>query len=116
MTANSYPATQPKADDTEPRGATVAPPADILETDDGFRLVLDLPGVQPADVDVRFEDGELAVNARRTGRFTGGYTRTFRVSERIAADKITADLRHGVLTLTLPKVEAVKPRRIAVQG
>lgn len=95
---------------------TVGPPADILETDDGFRLLLDLPGVQPADVDVRFEDGELAVSARRTGRQGGGYVRTFRVSERIAADRIAADLRHGVLTLTLPKVEALKPRRIAVQG
>ena len=94
---------------------TVGPPADILETDDGFRLLLDLPGVRPADVDVRFEDGELAVSGRRTGR-QGGYVRTFRVSERIAADRIAADLRDGVLTLTLPKVEALKPRRIAVTG
>jgi HSP20 family protein len=118
MTTNSYlPAPTAKTGDDQPRGVTTAPPADILETDDGFRLLLDLPGVQPGDVDVRFEDGELAVNARRTTR-TGGlsFARTFRVSERIAADKITADLKNGVLTLTLPKVEAVRPRRIAVQG
>ena len=100
----------------QPKTQTVAPPADILETDDGFRLLLDLPGVQPGDVDVRFEGGELEVNARRAGRLTGAFARSFRVSERIAADRITADLRHGVLTLTLPKVEALKPRRIAVQG
>jgi HSP20 family protein len=100
----------------QPQGVTVAPPADVLETDDGFRLLLDLPGVQPGDVDVRFEDGELTVNARRQGRHGGSYARTFRVSERIAADKITADLKQGVLTLALPKVEAVRPRRIAVQG
>lgn len=115
MTATNGPLTKPTAD-REPQGVTAVAPADVLETDDGYRLLLDLPGVQPADVDVRFEDGELAVNARRTGRLSGSYTRTFRVSERIAADKIAADLRHGVLTLTLPKVEAVKPRRIAVQG
>lgn len=115
MTANGT-LTAPAKPDTDPRGVTVTPPTDILETDDGFRLLLDLPGVQPGDVDVRFEDGELAVNARRAGRPAGSFARTFRVSERIAADQITADLSHGVLTLTLPKVEAVKPRRISVQG
>ena len=107
MTANGTP--------TKP-DVTVCPPADILETADAFRLLLDLPGVQPADVDVRFADGELAVHARRGGRSAGSFARTFRVSERIAADRIAADLTHGVLTLTLPKVEALRPRRIAVRG
>jgi HSP20 family protein len=113
MTTKMQPASAP-ADDAPP--ATVAvPPVDILETTDELLVRLDLPGVAPADVDVRFEDGQLTVSGRRAGGPVG-FARGFRVTERIAADKIAADLVAGVLTLKLPKVDAVKPRRIAVTG
>ena len=85
-----------------------------------------MPGVLPDDVDVRFEKGELTVHGRDTGARgqdrasleyeAGSYFRTFRFAEHIAADRIQAELKNGVLTLHLPKVEAVKPRRISVRG
>lgn len=100
---------------------------DILETDDELYLFADMPGVLPDDVDVRFENGELAVHGRRSPSHADkqrvlweaeapGYFRTFRVTERVDADKIEADLKDGVLKLRLPKAEAAKPRRIAVKG
>jgi HSP20 family protein len=97
---------------------TVAPRIDILERDDAVVVHADLPGVSPSDVDVRFENGELSVHGRRSeGRGERvNFFRTFTLSEQIASDKINAELKHGVLTLNLPKVEAVKPRRIAVNG
>ena len=105
----------------EPRAATatVTPPVDVLETENELLVLADMPGVTAADVDIRFENGELTVHGRRAAgqdRDAPSYFRVFRVTEHIAADKIEADLKHGVLTLRLPKVEAVKPRRIAVKG
>ena len=108
------------------RGLTLTPRVDILETDDELLLHVDLPGVKPDGLDIRFENGELFLHGRRAQRHTGkpwlweyetaSFQRTFRVAENIAADKISAELKNGVLTLRLPKVEAVKPRRIAVKG
>jgi len=106
---------------------TVAPRVDLWEKDDELLLLADLPGVRPEDVDVRFENGELTVHGRRAAAHGGkprarweyevtNYFRTFRVTEQIAADRIAAELKDGILTLHLPKVEAVKPRRIAVRG
>jgi HSP20 family protein len=109
------------------RGVTVAPPVDILETEDELLLYADLPGVTQNDVDIRFENGELTLHARRqpaaAGREgwllendTGDYFRAFRISEQVDASRIWAELKNGVLTLHLPKVEAAKPRKITVKG
>src|SRR5262249_26567244 len=105
---------------------TLTPRVDIIETEDELQLFVDLPGVLPEDVDVRFENGELTLRGRRTPRTmgrpwlweyeAGGFHRAFRVAENIAADKIAADLKNGVMIIHLPKVEAVKPRRIAVKA
>jgi len=100
--------------------ATLAltPRVDVLETEDELVVLADMPGVRPDDVDVRFENGELTVHGRRTSARSNvtGYFRSFRLTEQVAADKIEAELRNGVLSLKLPKVDAVKPRRIAVKG
>jgi HSP20 family protein len=93
---------------------TLTPRVDVLEAEDGLTVLADLPGVRPGDVDVRFENGDLTVHGRRANGT--GYFRSFRLTEQIAADKIEAGLTNGVLTLRLPKVDAVKPRRIAVKG
>jgi HSP20 family protein len=112
---------------TATRGALYTPRVDILEKEDALVLYADLPGVRPEDVDVRFENGELVVHGKCAPRHpeanylraeygVGDYYRAFAVSEQIDAGKIEATLQNGVLTLTLPKAEAVKPRKIAVKG
>lgn len=109
----------PVAEATEERAVTVSPRVDVLETENEFLVLADMPGVKPDQVDVRFEKGELSVLGRRTagpGTESLAYHRTFAVADTLAPDKITADLKAGVLTIHLPKVEAVKPKRIAVTG
>ena len=108
--------------------AVVARPrVDILETEQDLLIRADLPGVKPADVDVRFENGELTIHGRRNPTNAdkklslweyepAHYHRAFRLSEDVAADKIEAELKNGVLTVRLPKAEAAKPRRITVKG
>jgi len=109
------------------RTVTVTPRVDVLETENEVLVLADMPGVKPDDVDVRFEKGELSIHGRRTPSHAGkefplreyeatNYFRAFGVSETIAADKIAAELKGGVLTVHLPKVEAVKPRKITVRG
>jgi HSP20 family protein len=109
------------------RGVTAAPRVDIVETEEELRLFADLPGVTQDDVDIRFENGELTLHARRAAAATardawlwendtGDYFRAFRITEQIDASKIWAELKNGVLTLHLPKVEAAKPRKITVKG
>ena len=112
---------------TPARTVTVTPRVDVLETENEFLLLADLPGVKSEDVDIRFEKGELALHGRRSSPHTGkqpahreyettNYHRAFTVAETVAADKITADLKNGILTVRLPKVESVKPKRISVRG
>ncbi len=108
------------------RGLTYTPRVDILETEDELVLLADLPGVKEGDVDIRFENGELTLHARRapskmTGTVlweneAGDFFRAFRISEQIDSGKISAEMKNGVLTLHLPKVEAAKPRKITVRG
>jgi HSP20 family protein len=116
-----------RADTPATRAVTVTPRADVLETDDEFLLLADMPGVTPDGVDIRFENGELTLHGRRAADHGGkdravweyevtNYFRTVRLTEHIAADRIEAGMKNGVLTLHLPKAEAVKPRRIAVKG
>lgn len=101
------------------RAVAMNPRVDVLETENEFLILADVPGVKPEDVDIRFEKGEVALHGRRPGAtdFDAiAYHRSFAVADSVAADKITADLKAGVLTVRLPKVEAVKPKRIAVTG
>jgi HSP20 family protein len=109
------------------RGASYTPRVDILETEDELVLYADMPGVKPEDVDMDFENGELSIFGRCAPRQeqanfllqeygVGDYYRAFTISEQIDSEKISAELKHGVLTVHLPKSEAVKPRRIAVKS
>ena len=102
------------------------PTADIYETQDALKVVLEMPGVEKGNVDVRVEDGVLNVKGRLdltkyqglqplyTEYNIGHYSRSFRLSNKIDQDKIGAELKEGVLSLTLPKVEEAKPRTIQV--
>jgi len=115
------------AADNSDAGVVARPRVDILETEHEVLLLADMPGVKPTDVDVRFENGELTIHGRRTPSNVGRrrvlweyepahYHRAFRLAEDIAADRIEAELKNGVLAVHLPKAEAAKPRRIAVRG
>jgi HSP20 family protein len=103
------------------------PRFDIWETEDELLLYGDLPGVGPEQLDIHFESGELTIHGkvatRQDGRElvdgeygTGDFHRTFAIGEAIDAEKISAELRHGVVILHLPKSEKVKPRRIQVKA
>lgn len=108
-------------------GVYYRPNVDIYELPDELVVSADMPGAKNDEIDIRFEDGSLTIHARVQDRQTsaktylrkeygvGDYYRTFRVSEQIDASRITADYSAGVLTLHLPKIEAVKPRKIKVQ-
>jgi len=107
-------------------GQVYRPDVDILEKHDELLIVADMPGVNPDDIDIKFEDGTLTIYGRVTdGRLDreklllqeygiGDYYRTFRISEQIDASKISADMVDGMLTLRLLKAEHAKPRKIKV--
>jgi HSP20 family molecular chaperone IbpA len=104
-----------------------SPRIDIWENDDELVLYADLPGVAHEDLDIQFENRELRIHGRVAPRHEkinflygeygiGDFFRTFTIGETIDADRISAELKDGVLSLHLPKTEAVKPRRIEVQS
>jgi len=105
---------------------TFLPPADIYEDRDCLKVVLEMPGVEKGNVNVHVEDGVLFVEGRLdlakyrglqplyTEYNIGNYARSFRLSNAIDQDKIGAELKDGVLSLTLPKAEKAKPRTIQV--
>ena len=102
----------------------VAPEVDILETKEDYLLQADMPGVAKADLEVLIEGNELTLVGRRQRPVTGDvlvseielrdYRRSFVLDPQIATNRITAQLDQGVLTVHLPKAEAVKPRKIAI--
>jgi len=109
-------------------GRCYRPSVDILENEDELTVLADVPGAAADRIDVKFEEGTLAIHARVEPRQpedtsyaiqeygVGDYYRTFRVSEAVDAGKITAEYNEGVLILHLPKTEATKPRKIAVKS
>jgi len=131
MAENSIVKTEKKSEVTTPeltRGSAVTftPRVDIIETTEELLLFADVPGVKPEDVDVRFENGELVLHGRCNPRCVdpglllgeyelGDFYRVFTLNESLNAEKISAELKQGVLTVHLPKAAAVKPRRITVQ-
>lgn len=106
---------------------TYNPRVDIAETEDEMLLYADLPGVEKENLDLRFENGELIIEGRVEPRQAdqqfpyaeygiGDFCRKFSITEAIDAEKISAELKSGVLTIHLPKTDAVKPRKIEVQA
>ena len=108
-------------------GPTYSPRIDIWETDDKLMLSADMPGVSAENLDIQFENRELRIHGKVCPRHEGinflygeygigDFYRTFTIGESIDSLKISAELKDGVLTLHLPKTEAVKPRRIEVKS
>jgi HSP20 family protein len=103
------------------------PDVDIAEDEEKFTVWADMPGIDSSTLDVRFEQGALSIYAKAAPRQPGGtrylaceygvgdYFRSFNVTETIDVSGISAEYADGVLTLTLPKVESAKPRKIQVR-
>jgi HSP20 family protein len=102
------------------------PVTDIFETDQALTVVLEMPGVDKNRVDLRVENDILSVEGQvDLSKYqglaplyieysVGNYARSFQLSSKIEQDRITAELKDGVMTLVLPKAEKAQPRRIAV--
>ena len=104
-----------------------APAVDIKEETDRYLLIADIPGVDPKDIDIHMENGLLTIRGERESekkteregykrieREHGVFYRRFTMPEGVNADAIEATNKNGVLTVTIPKQEAAKPRKIAV--
>jgi HSP20 family protein len=116
-----------KKEETTIPARVFLPTADIYETNDALNVVLEMPGVDKGGVDIRVEDGVLKIEGRLdfskyqglqplyTEYNVGHYSRSFRLSSKIDQNKIGAELKDGVLSLVLPKIEEAKPRSIQVK-
>jgi HSP20 family protein len=107
-------------------GPTVKPVYEIKETNDAFGVTVHLPGVAKDGLEITAEEGQVRLLGRRAWKQPEGWTSLYRESadlpfelllahdNAIDADKIRAELVDGVLRVSLPKHEAVKPRKIVV--
>jgi HSP20 family molecular chaperone IbpA len=103
------------------------PNADIFETENALTVVLEMAGVDRENINISVENGLLTVEGRidfskyeglqplYSEYNIGPYRRSFRLSSRVDQEKISAELRDGVVTLVLPKAEEAKPHRIEVK-
>ena len=107
------------------RVSYVTPVANILETSDSYLLEAEMPGVTRDGIEVTVENSELIIVGRRADKETPGtplyresrpldYRRVFDLDPSIDTSKISAKMEQGILKLSLPKAEQVKPRRIQV--
>jgi HSP20 family protein len=113
-------------DETNTLGQTVKPVYDIKENANAFDVTVYLPGVAKDGLEITAEDGQLQIVGRRAWKQPEGWTALYRESgtatfelvlahdNTIDAEKVSAELRDGVLRVSLPKQEALKPRKIAV--
>lgn len=103
----------------------VVPAVNIFETSDGYVLEAEMPGVSKDGLEISVEGTEIAISGRKNGesvagealfreRSTAGFRRVFNLDPAIDTGRISARMEQGILTLTLPKSERAKPRRITV--
>ena len=109
-------------------GRPWVPAVDIFETDEAITLKADVPEVNLEDIDIRMENGTLTLKGERkyensindkgfrhSERLYGAFTRAFSLPDTVEDEKIAADYKNGVLTVTLPKKEVAKPRTVKVK-
>jgi HSP20 family protein len=105
------------------------PATDIFEDNDGLKIVVELPGLSPEDVKVTVENQTLTIRGQkkqvaeekttrvhRYERSYGTFERSFALPTMVDTGRVAAKFEHGVLTITLPKVEQAKPREIQVKA
>lgn len=106
----------------------VAMPLDIEENEDSYVITASVPGFGPEDLQIEIKDEVLSIRAKHQGedeqeregwhlreRYMGAVERKLHLSKDVNVEAIEADLEHGVLTLTLPKVEEAQPKLIEVK-
>jgi len=111
-----------------PGTRTWSPAVDVVETADAIVLKAELPGLGKDDVDVEIDDGVLTISGERRftetveeGRFTrierayGKFSRSISLPQGVKSDQIAASFRDGVLEVTVPKAEEVRPRKVAIE-
>jgi HSP20 family protein len=105
------------------------PPLDVWETEEAVTYAFELPGIVQEDISIEAEDGRLTVSATRTHsealdserfyRFEsryGTFSRTVGLPKGIVEDEIAASFENGILTVSVPKAEQPKPKRISING
>jgi HSP20 family protein len=105
-----------------------APALDLYQTSDNMVAVVELPGMRKENIEISLHDGALTIagerkssasngeKAERTERYVGSFRRSITLPVVVDADKVSATYRDGILTVTLPKAEEAKPKRIEVAG
>jgi HSP20 family protein len=110
-------------------GSAWTPTCDVKEDKEHLTITLDLPGVKPEDVKLSLEGPVLTIRGERRQvseqnderwhryeRTYGSFERSFTLPSTVDADRIQATAEHGVLTITLPKIERARPREIPVKS
>jgi HSP20 family protein len=117
---------QPPRESADSSRLTYSPNVDIRDCGEEVLIIADVPGAKPDEIDVTYEEGVLSLHAPvpsrdLPGRLVrqeygiGDYRRSFRLGEGFDASAISAEARHGVLTIHVPRLAAVRPRKIVVQ-
>lgn len=105
----------------------ITPSTDILERDDGFHILMDIPGATAEDLVIDLEQNELTVTAKSSYEASANqamhnefgsviYKRVFTLSDMVDRENIKATVKDGVLAIFLPKAESMKPRRIEIKA
>lgn len=115
-------------DESSSQQAVWAPRTDLMETEDEYRIHLDVPGMSKEDLNINYQDNQLTVSGERQSdrtdegeeyvrveRSFGHFYRSFTLPQTVNADDIHATYDNGVLTISVPKTEEVKPRQIEIQ-
>ena len=108
---------------------TWAPPVDVFEKGDQLTFKAEVPGTDREHLDVRVEDGVLTIqgerhedaevdeaNLYRRERIHGTFTRSFTLPKNVDGTKVTATYKDGILEVSVPKAEAAKPKKVAIQA
>ena len=119
-----------KANEAKPTAraeASLLPPVDVIEDAQGITLYADLPGVPKDKVTLHVEDDTLTIEGEVALPLPEGmqashaevqlprYRRVFQLSKELDADKVTAELNHGVLKLRIPKAEHAQPKKVEIR-